>query len=372
MSEKSRTQCEKPVSENSRMQLEFRAGAAVMMAWQHYLYDGSGQLMAIRYKGADYYYIRDGLMTITGLIDANGTAVVNYRYDSWGILTGITGSMAGTLGKDNPYRFKGYYYDEETGMYYLKSRYYQPEICRFISADEEDVLTSTYVGFTNKNLYLYCDNNSLEKVDECGDIAEWVVGAAIGAPINVVTSLISAQATGQEFGMKDAIIAATFGALSGVAKYSPCAILLNGVYTAYTSYKGGATIEASLFNGCISAGFSAISIGNLSKLKTFSNGEIQVGETIATSVIDLAVGTGNACMSSGITTAVTLSYSRNRTNHSSKKRNIRGREPRKIAYEKAKIQFESEDLKQLHLTDWTLEHVAMNDKYWYKEDLPEI
>ena len=43
-----------------------------MMAWQHYLYDGSGQLMAIRYKGADYYYIRDGLMTITGLIDANG------------------------------------------------------------------------------------------------------------------------------------------------------------------------------------------------------------------------------------------------------------------------------------------------------------
>ena len=67
--------------------------------WQHYLYDGSGQLMAIRYKGADYYYIRDGLMSITGLVDANGVAVVNYRYDSWGILTGITGSMAGTLGK---------------------------------------------------------------------------------------------------------------------------------------------------------------------------------------------------------------------------------------------------------------------------------
>ena len=63
--------------------------------------------MAIRYKGADYYYIRDGLMTIIGLVGANGVAVVNYRYDSWGILTGITGSMAGTLGKDNLYRFKG-------------------------------------------------------------------------------------------------------------------------------------------------------------------------------------------------------------------------------------------------------------------------
>ena len=85
--------------------------------WQQYLYDGSGQLMAIRYKGADYYYIRDGLMCITGLVDANGGAVVNYRYDSWGKLISITGSMAGTLGKDNPYRYKGYYYDDETGLY---------------------------------------------------------------------------------------------------------------------------------------------------------------------------------------------------------------------------------------------------------------
>ena len=52
-----------------------------------------------RVKGADYYYIRDGLMCITGLVDANGGAVVNYRYDSWGKLISITGSMADTLGK---------------------------------------------------------------------------------------------------------------------------------------------------------------------------------------------------------------------------------------------------------------------------------
>ena len=65
----------------------------------------------------------------------------------------MTGSLAASLGKDNPYRFKGYYYDEETGMYYLKSRYYQPEICRFISADEEDVLIDTHANLSNKNLY---------------------------------------------------------------------------------------------------------------------------------------------------------------------------------------------------------------------------
>ena len=133
--------------------------------------NGSGQLMAIRYKGADYYYIRDGLMTITGLVDANGAAVVNYRYDSWGMLTGISGSMAGTLGKDNPYRFKGYYYDEETGMYYLKSRYYQPEICRFISADDENVLNIEQGNLNQFNLYLYCLNNSVNRVDETGNIS---------------------------------------------------------------------------------------------------------------------------------------------------------------------------------------------------------
>ena len=67
--------------------------------WQYYLYDGDGQPFAISYKGSDYYYIRDNLRTITGLVDANGAAVVNYRYDSWGRMLDITGSMAETLGK---------------------------------------------------------------------------------------------------------------------------------------------------------------------------------------------------------------------------------------------------------------------------------
>ena len=216
MSEKSRTQCEKPVSENSRMQLEFRAGAAVMMAWQHYLYDGSGQLMAIRYKGADYYYIRDGLMTITGLIDANGTAVVNYRYDSWGILTGITGSMAGTLGKDNPYRFKGYYYDEETGMYYLKSRYYQPEICRFISADDISIMLDNPMSLWDKNLYVYGDNDPVNKKDDDGEIAQFVAMGIIGAVTNVGISFIASKVTGQDYGWKDAVVDAAVGALSAI------------------------------------------------------------------------------------------------------------------------------------------------------------
>ena len=183
--------------------------------WQHYLYDGSGQLMAIRYKDADYYYIRDGLMTITGLADANGTAVVNYRYDSWGMLTGISGSMAGTLGKDNPYRFKGYYYDEETGMYYLKSRYYQSEICRFISADEPELTRITPMALTDKNLYAYCDNNPIVRRDMDGALWGFVLaGAAVGAAIGAATQVIDNAISGRELG-DGVLLAAVGGAITG-------------------------------------------------------------------------------------------------------------------------------------------------------------
>lgn len=84
----------------------------------------------------------------------------------------MTGSLAASLGKDNPYRFKGYYYDDEPRMYYLKSRYYQPEICRFISADTIEVL-DCQGDLNDKNLYAYCDNNPVMRVDTGGQI--WIV-----------------------------------------------------------------------------------------------------------------------------------------------------------------------------------------------------
>ena len=192
--------------------------------WQQYLYDGSGQLMAIRYKGADYYYIRDGLMTITGLVDANGTAVVNYRYDSWGTVTGISGIMSETLGKDNPYRFKGYYYDEETGMYYLKSRYYQPEICRFISADTIEVL-DCQGDLNDKNLYAYCDNNPVMRVDTGGQI--WITlgimaaGGGIGMVIGAASSAITQYMFNGEINWKSVGVAAVGGFVSGAVAASP-------------------------------------------------------------------------------------------------------------------------------------------------------
>jgi YD repeat-containing protein len=93
----------------------------------HYTYDPSGKLLSIYLNGTEYYYIRNAQGDIIGLFDNAGTKVVTYTYDAWGKLVSITGSLASTVGEKNPYRYKGYRYDSETGLYYLQSRYYNPE-----------------------------------------------------------------------------------------------------------------------------------------------------------------------------------------------------------------------------------------------------
>ena len=95
-----------------------------------------------------YYYLRNGQNDIVGLMDGSGVRVVEYIYDAWGKLISTTGTLATTLGADNPFRYRGYYYDTETGLYYLTTRYYDPEVCRFISAD---VYMSTGQGVLGGN-----------------------------------------------------------------------------------------------------------------------------------------------------------------------------------------------------------------------------
>ena len=84
---------------------------------------------------------------------------VEYNYDVWGNIRSVFGSMASTLGQDNPICYRGYYYDAETKLYYVSSRYYSPEICRFISPDDVSLVGMSPMELTDKNLYAYCDNN---------------------------------------------------------------------------------------------------------------------------------------------------------------------------------------------------------------------
>ncbi len=141
-------------------------------------YDSSGSVVAVDYSTDNgttfntYYYLRNAQNDIVKLIDSSGSTVVEYCYDSWGKLLSISGSLASTLGKNNPFRYRGYVYDEETGFYYLQSRYYNPEVGRFISAD---VLLSTGQGVIGHNAYAYCLNNPVNMSDGCGCMAELVM-----------------------------------------------------------------------------------------------------------------------------------------------------------------------------------------------------
>lgn len=94
----------------------------------YYAYNNGGKLYGFYYDGASndgiYYYKRNLQGDIIGILNSAGTEVTTYLYDAWGKLVSTTGTLASTIGADNPFRYRGYYYDTETGLYYLNQRYY--------------------------------------------------------------------------------------------------------------------------------------------------------------------------------------------------------------------------------------------------------
>ena len=95
------------------------------------------------------------------LVNASGVTVASYEYDPYGKVISATGSMAAI----NPLRYRSYYYDSETGLYFLMSRYYDPAICRFINADS---FASTGQGILGHNMFAYCGNNPIVRADMQG------------------------------------------------------------------------------------------------------------------------------------------------------------------------------------------------------------
>ena len=136
-----------------------------------FIYDESGKPFALKYStdGATfdtYYYVLNLQGDVVKLIQANGHVVAQYTYDAWGNV-----SSSGRLAEINPLRYRGYYYDSETGFHYLQSRYYDPANRRFISADSYQ---STGQGFIGTNMFAYCNNSPILFVDHDGDDAEAV------------------------------------------------------------------------------------------------------------------------------------------------------------------------------------------------------
>ena len=119
----------------------------------------------MRVNGEDYLYGRNLQGDIIAIYNESFQAVAHYTYDAWGKVLSVGGVMADTIGEYNSLRYRGYYYDSDTGLYYLNSRYYDPVMCRFVNADG---YASTGQGIQGNNMYAYCDYNPINYSDPCG------------------------------------------------------------------------------------------------------------------------------------------------------------------------------------------------------------
>ena len=156
-----------------------------------FIYDESGKPFALKYSTngtsfETYYYVLNLQGDVVKLIQANGHVVAHYTYDAWGYIL----SSGGNLAEVNPLRYRGYYYDNETGFYYLQSRYYDPANRRFISAD---VYASTGQGFVGTNMFAYCVNNPVFLTDEDGNFA---IAIGIGAAVEAICGGVAAAGLG--------------------------------------------------------------------------------------------------------------------------------------------------------------------------------
>ena len=134
-------------------------------------------MIGFEYNGTKYWYDKNLQGDIVGIRNASGTLVAQYEYDAWGKHIRITDGSGNDVSDNpnhianiNPFRYRGYYFDVETGWYYLNARYYDPNVGRFISPD---CYVSTGQGLLGHNMFAYCNNNPVMFVDPNGNIVKY-------------------------------------------------------------------------------------------------------------------------------------------------------------------------------------------------------
>ena len=246
-----------------------------------FYYDIDG-IAACKYNGTMYYYMTDAQGNVIGIVDRNGNVVVQYWYDAWGnhkvvSANGTTITSSTHIGNVNPFRYRGYYYDTETGLYFLQTRYYDPEVGRFLNRDS--VQYADPQTFGGLDLYAYCLNNPVEYVDPTGEmVLSLLFSALVGLTAAAVSSIVAQKLTGGEVDWRQVGISALFGAVSSIFSFVGVGRLVGqfliqgglGIAEMYSlAALDGSTasigIEEVLFTFFLSGGLGSIGSKNATK-----------------------------------------------------------------------------------------------------------
>ena len=137
------------------------------------IYDNEDTVCGILYNNEPYYFQKNLQGDVIGITDKNGEVTARYHYDAWGVCTIVQDSSECGIAGVNPYRYRGYYYDAEIGLYYLQSRYYDAQVSWFLNADGLGILFQTGNQVLGTNLFTYCYNNSINLADPTGYQPKW-------------------------------------------------------------------------------------------------------------------------------------------------------------------------------------------------------
>ena len=184
---------------------------------QSYFYDENGSVLGITYGGENYYFRKNFRNDVLAILNASGEVVVEYSYDPWGNILAVTGTLASTLGADNPFRYRGYYYDTESCFYYLNSRYYDAKVCRFVNADEPEIIDGANEHILENNLYAYCFNNPVNLTDDSGYWPSWAKKLVAAVAITACVVAVVAATVVTCGAAAPALAAVGFGVVSSIS-----------------------------------------------------------------------------------------------------------------------------------------------------------
>ena len=247
---------------------------------------------------------------IVAILDSNGAVVVQYKYDAWGNPISKTGSMKDSLGTLNPFRYRGYVYDEETGLYYLRTRYYSPTISRFISPDR---YVYTAQGITSCDMYVYCCNMPVTYSDDSGQFLFTAIGTLVGGVIGAIDAGIKGEDIweGAKDGAKTGAVAGAGFDVAGVALLvtggSPAGIVVASaaITTSGTIAYGMATDSTIVMD--ISATYPTSLVGGqkhgVSLVMDFSGNEVD-----ANLYLHSGFYFGNPSLSAGYSVGIVQNY----------------------------------------------------------------